>query len=302
MISSISGNKARSLYHLFFLHNIIIIPVMKKLLYISFLLLPMFAAAQTDSLSSFEFAKGPVKRIVYYAEQSGGSNFSLYYGNKSGEGMKIIIDFDKAGRVVRQFDTQQSPSYDTLIYIGNKCERWEISPEHPEGTLGAIIRYDSAGRRVSQLYVRADTIYTMDSVVYNQWGKPAMEYTSVSFSKPYSLYMKESYKYDSTGVLIGQRHFEHNKRLPVSGVNYTYSPGKIMMAYVNEKGEVSKSKDTSYYDKEGRLVKYKTKGGTTTYSNYDANGNWQKMVSFVNYEDMPISMSVTFYREIIYYE
>lgn len=276
---------------------------MRKLFCCSFfLVLSMFAVAQIDSLSLPDFAKGPVKRIVYSTEKLGKSNFSLYYGGNPSEGMKIVSDFDHEGRIVRRFDTKEWPQYDTLIYKGNICERWELSEEHPEGVLGAVIRYDSEGKRLSELYFRADTVYNMDSVVYNQWGKPAMEYTSKSFSSPYSLYMKCSYKYDSTGLEIGMRNFEPNRRTPVSGANYIYSPGKVEQVYVNEKGEVTKFKETYFYDKEGRLVKIQNKNSSTRYSDFDAYGNWQKMVSQFHEEDMPMSVSVVFYRKITYYE
>lgn len=278
------------------------IDFMKKLLYISFLLLlfPLLAKAQFEQLDSE--ANGPVKQIRTKMQiENGPAGISLVYGSSPMSEIISSYEFDQDYRCVASFSSMDLTSYDTIVYAGNSGYIKKISEKRPDGEIQSIRHFNSDGHCVATLFLRADTIWRMDSTVYNQYGKPSIVYESKSFDTPFLLHVAKVCSYDSTGLLLRNDFYYPDMQTVAHAHNFIYKKGQVVREYINAEGKVS-GKETYTFDEKGRLIKITSKNQKIRFSDFDAYGNWRRKESDMSDSLFPINVITVETREITYYE
>lgn len=275
---------------------------MKKLLYISLslLLFPLLAEAQFEQLDSE--ASGPVKQIRSKMQiENGPAGLSLAYGSSTISEIINSYEFDQDYRCVASFSSVDLTSYDTIVYAGNSEYIKRISEKRPDGEIQSIKHFDADGHCVATLFLRADTVWRMDSTVYNQWGKPSIVYESKGFDNPFLLHVAKVCRYDSTGLLLRNDFYYPDMQTVAYAHKFIYKKGKVVQEYINAEGKVS-AKETYTFDKNGRLIKISRKNQKTRFSDFDAYGNWRRKESDMSDSLFPINVITVETREITYYE
>lgn len=254
-------------------------------------------------MSNYE-AEGPVKQIAFRISLgAGGSNYSLMYGQPGVKETTDVTDFDPDGRKVLNYNTSSPEDYTVYTYEGQTKYTMSFSPKNRSGELIGVDHLDSLGHSVLCAHMRGDTVYSIDSTVYNRWGKVAMDLESVSFKTPFVLYQSHVYKYDSIGRPIGMRSFSrNNQKKPSGGYEIEYQQNKIIKVFLDKECKPSSRKEITYLDKKGRVVKMQSEYFTTRYMDFDEYGNWRRSETTTRYPDMPSSVQTTFVRDITYYE
>lgn len=257
---------------------------MKRLILISilFALTPaLVQAAKYNPFDTSKEVKGPVKSkaLSFYA----GSNVSFYYRGSRGGSVRQaqITYYDSLGRETKmeqyyrkKLDYVTITTYDSTTSVSRTYDAKNKPNEYYEEK-----HYNHLGLPICEIQYHKDTVKSRDSLVYNQWNKPAIVYYARG-KEPYRL--SEAYKYDSIGNLIGMRSFDKEGKM--SGgfeVQYTDTVvrvhyfGRTYYSHYRDKSDDGPDSWTAeyFYDEQHRLIREEGLKFKLIFSNFDEYGN-----------------------------
>ncbi len=244
----------------------------------------VFAAHDLDVY--FKDVKGPVKKITINKHEPGGNSVLIYWYDSIGR-LAEYAYYDENGHIleakVRQYsinNTYMDYHYNDKGIIMGNFERVQMD------SMGNIL--------VKKYYLKGKHSYG-DSLVYNEQGKVVGNYDWQD-----GMYkLEEVYEYDSLGMLSMHLTFFQGKEF-----KYTieYLPDGSYIEHHSEKNgkEIRKWDEKYTVNKEGWLIKIKSREKDSRFSGFDKYGNW---TFWDDKSDLPIGyFHSTYNRTIEYYE
>ena len=266
------------------------------------LVLPLCSiVAQRSLLDNYnERPLGPVKSITKTLTKGDNEYVSLYYRNKRVKNSFEIWYYNRDGFFVeREHYTRGKVDSRTIITFDtdgltstrrNYTDRKDTPNEYV-----TIRKYNTMGLVTEEIDMRADTLWSRDSIVYNQYGKIAVVYRSARNANK-SLYLRDAYKYDSVGNVIGERTFTQDGKI-FRHCEIVYAENRTEMHYIERNGKGYTIK--YFYDAEGRIVRKENLHDSTEYSDFDQYGNWRRCTSTSTYSGYLVTTTIT--QDIEYY-
>lgn len=275
---------------------------MKRLLLITFAVALSICnvASQCNFLYDYNNrALGSVKSITRTIELGDNANVSLFYGNKRIKKSFEVFYYNRDGFLIKQeyytrgkVDNRTTITFETdsMTSIQRNYNNGEDIPNE----YVPIRKYNEAKLVIEKIDLRADTLWSRDSIVYNQYGKIAAVYHSSYDGK---LYLRDSYKYDSVGNLMAMRTFTRNRKI-YRHCEVVHAHDRIELHFVKPDGTVYATK--YFYDSEGHIVREESMYHSMTFSDFDSYGNWRHSTSVTTHGSFTATTTMT--REFEYYD